>query len=229
MSALDPGALSRLLRLCSPTLPVGGYSYSQGLEYATDQGWVQDEASALAWITDVREFSVAAFEAPLLNACLQAWAAGNSDALGELNARFLASRECAEFHAETLQMGYSLRRVPGDNEDAREGLEAVLAGIEQPSYPLLWSHAAWRAGIGPEPALTGYLWAWTENQVLGAIKLVPLGQSAGQRMLARLNDGVADLVEGALRRRVTHWCNFAPGLAMAGALHETQYSRLFRS
>lgn len=223
--------LLRLLQLASPTLPVGAYTYSQGLEWAVESGRVGDEASAARWIGDLLEWNLASFEAPLMAASMQAWRDRDGARLRRLNEDFLASRESAELREETIQMGYSMARLLADLDPLirhREGA-APLELIESPSYPLAWAWAASAAGIGPGEALSAYLWAWLENQVMAAVKCVPLGQTAGQRVLASLAARIPALAAEALEMPESAWGNFAPGLAIASARHETQYSRLFRS
>ena len=221
--------LARLLQLASPALPVGAYSYSQGLESAVAQGWVRDAQSAARWIGDVLEFSVARMEAPLFLRCCKAWREGDHAAVSRLNERFLASREAAELRAETVQMGYSL------NELLRE-LDFGAVPLETPAFPVAFAYAAIRSNIEPRAALLAYLWSWVENQVLAALKCVSLGQTAGQRMLLGFGERLPAVVEYACRcadesldREDPGPGNFAPGLALLAARHETQYSRLFRS
>jgi urease accessory protein len=202
--------LARLLQLASPTLPVGAYSYSQALEAAVAAGIVCDAASAQRWIADVLEFSVARMEAPLL------WRMMHGEDLNEI---FIASRETAELRAETLQMGHSLCRL----------LEEL--GVDVPrgdvAFPSAYALAARKWNLEPRAALVGYLWSWLENQVIAAVKTVPLGQTAGQKILFCLGEEL-DRVADEARTRV-EFLNFAPGLALLSARHETQYSRLFRS
>lgn len=219
-------ALIRLLHLVSPTLPVGAYTYSQGLEWAVESGAVKDEATALAWINDCLQFGVARFEAVYLAHMLAAWGQGDTARLAELDAEFVASRESAELRAETLQMGHSLTRLLTDLADFPA---AVLADFRQPSFPLAWSCAAstWAVPVGD--AVAGYLWAWAENQVMAAVKAVPLGQTAGQRMLLALGHGLPTFAEDASASPLDATHNVLPAFAIACSLHETQYTRLFRS
>jgi len=221
----------RLLQLASPALPVGAYTYSQGLEWAVEAGLVKDEAAVAAWVGDVLACSIASFEAPLLGRLMAAWSAGEGGEVARLNADFLASRETAELRAETEQMGYSCARLLAGLPafTSLPGWPARLAAVEAPAFPTAWScaAAAWR--ISPGMALTAYLWAWLENQVMAAVKAVPLGQSAGQRLLAGLGARIPALAEAALVLPEEAWSNYTPGLALASSRHETQYSRLFRS
>ena len=222
----DAGALVRLLQLASPALPVGAYSYSQGLEAAVEAGIVRDAPSAESWIGDVMALSLAAMEGPLLVRLMVAARDSDTAALQRWNEEMLASRESAELRAETVQMGYSLRRllveleVPG---------VASLAGLEEISFPAAFAFAASAWKVDEEDALAAYLWSWLENQVMAALKSVPLGQTDGQRVLMALGSRIPDLAKQALQLGDDDLANFAPGLAILSAHHETQYSRLFRS
>jgi urease accessory protein len=220
--------LLRLLQFASPALPVGAYSYSQGLEHAVEAALVQDEASAARWIEGVLRFSVANCEAPCLLAMMDAASTCERERLSLLNAWFLASRECAELRAETVQLGHSLVRLLEQLDGKAAPLTGFLRTLPEPSYPCAWACAACAFGLPRNHALAAYLWAWLENQVLAAVKLVPLGQSAGQRILFRLGEAVEELVARDACEP-GEWTNFAPGLALAAVMHETQYTRLFRS
>ena len=202
--------LARLLQLASPALPVGAYSYSQGLEAAVEAGIVTDAASAEAWIADALELSIGRFEAPVL------WRMLQGEALNEF---FLAGRETAELRAETLQMGHSLKKLV-------EELGFGAVPLDEPAYPAAYAFAVRRLQLDPREALIAYLWSWLENQVLAALKAVPLGQSAGQKILLLLGNRLETIAREA---QFIEPANFTPGLAMLSARHETQYSRLFRS
>ena len=214
--------LARLLQLASPALPVGAYSYSGGLEATIEDGLVHDAASAERWIGDVLEFSMARMEAPILHRFMRFFGQGNLHEVQKLNEQFLASRESAELRAESLQMGYSMNRLLKD-------LGAGEVPVEEPSFPAAFAHAATHWRIEPEAALQAYLWTWLENQVMAAVKAVPLGQTAGQRMLFSLGDLLPRFSKKASEMEDQELGNFAPGLALLSARHETQYSRLFRS
>ncbi len=222
-------ALSRLLQLASPALPVGAYSYSQGLEWAAESGAVRSEASAGEWIADVLRMGIGSFEAPLLARVMAAADAGDWQRLAALNELFIASRESSELRTETLQMGHSLRVLLDALEDVPTAFREALRGLGEVSFPVVWGciAAAWR--IPAKEALTAYLWAWAENQVMAAVKIVPLGQTAGQRLLLGLGTVVGQVVSEALALDENDWSNFAPGFAIASCKHETQYTRLFRS
>jgi len=219
-------ALIRLLHLASPTLPVGAYTYSQGLEWAVESGAVTREAEALAWIGDCLEQGLARFEAVYLAHMLRAWRDDDIARLIELDSEFIASRETAELRAETLQMGHSLARLLAD---LPEFAEARMTGFAEPSFPLVWSRAAAHWDIPAEDAVAAYLWAWAENQVMAALKAVPLGQTAGQRLLLALGERLPELARQAAAAPIESTHNFLPALAIASSLHETQYTRIFRS
>jgi urease accessory protein len=210
-------SLARLLQLASPALPVGAYSYSQGLEAAVQAGLVKDAPGAEQWIGDVLELSVSRLEAPLLTKMLREPQLATS-----LNELFIASRETAELRSETVQMGGSLCRLL-----AELGVHGVPHG--EIAFPTAFAFAARAWSIDAHAALVAYLWSWLENQVMAAIKAVPLGQSAGQRILAKLGERLDELARRSAALDEHSWCNFAPGLAMLSSRHETQYSRLFRS
>jgi len=220
-------ALVRLLQLASPALPVGAYTYSQGLEWAVEAGLVRDHTSALAWIGGLLEATVSRYEAPLTAHLQRAWQLADDDEVRRLNADFIASRESSELRAETLQMGYSLRRLLLDLDDF--ALPPPSQALAEITFPAAWALAATGWRIPPADALAGYLWSWCENQVLAALKTVPLGQSAAQRLLLALGARLPPLVERALALPESEWSNFAPGFALASIRHETQYARLFRS
>jgi urease accessory protein len=205
-------SLARLLQLASPTLPVGAYSYSQGLESAIDAGYVTDAGTAQDWIGDILELSVARMEAQVLRAQI-------TSPTQERNDFFVATRETAELRAETLQMGQSLARLLADL--------GVPVAIQEPAFPTAFALAVRHWKVEPHEAVVAYLWSWLENQVMAAIKALPLGQTAGQKMLLSLGERLDALAD--LQLAETAWSNFTPGLAYLSAQHETQYSRLFRS
>lgn len=218
--------LARLLQLASPALPVGAFSYSQGLEAAVEAGIVRDRASAAQWIGDVAELSLARWELPLLASLLDAWQAQDPNAAAAINARFLASRESAELRAETVQMGYSLARLMVQLEIEHA---TRLESIEEPAFPTAYAFAAASWKIPAREALAAYLWSWTENAVMAAVKCVPLGQTDAQRALLALGARIDGLVDSALTVGEDAMAPSLPHLALLSARHETQYSRLFRS
>ena len=223
-------ALIRLLQLTSPALPVGAYTYSQGLEWAVESGTIRGETDAGRWIGDLLEHGIGRFEGPLLAQLIAAWQADDLATVRRLNSDFLASREAAELRAETVQMGFSLRRLLADLHDERlENLRTVLEPWPEVAFPTVWAALAAAWSIDAQVAVGAYLWAWVENQVMAALKAVPLGQAAGQRLLAELGERIPAIAEAALALPESAWSNLAPAFALSSVRHETQYSRLFRS
>jgi urease accessory protein len=218
-----------MLQLASPALPVGGYSYSQGLEWAVETRVVHDHPSAARWISGVLNGSFAGFEVPLLVRLLRCWRAGDSEGVARWNEVHLAARETAELRAEALQMGYSLKGLVLELGILPAPMARALHALEPASYPAAWSAACAGWEIDEQATLTTYAWSWLENQVLSALKLVPLGQVAGQALLLELGAALPGVVETARALDDDELSNFAPGLTIASSRHETQYSRLFRS
>lgn len=227
---LEPGlALVRLCQLASPTLPIGAYSYSQGLEAAVDAGIVHDAATAKRWIGDMLALVVAPGEGAVLSRLLRAAHAGDGPALADWNDWLRASRETAELRAESEQMGEALvrwARELGILDRAEREIVATLAPV---TLPAAFAIAARALGVPAPAALVAFLWSWLENQVLAAMKSVPLGQFAGQRILFELGAALPTIADGLPAIDDAALCTFAPGLAIASSRHEVQYSRLFRS
>jgi len=225
-TSTDP-TLLHLLWLASPTLPVGGFSYSEGLEAAVDAGIVRDETSAGDWLLNQLELVQARAELPVAAAAHAATLAMDGARLAELNAWTLQTRETSESLQQAQQMGRSLLVwMQGLIPDA-----AVLPLLQQlkpaPTWPVVMGAAAASRGAALEPALQAIAFGWAENLMQAAVRSVPLGQTAGQRLLARLVHAIPQAVETA--RAAPEPMAFAPLLGIHGARHETQYSRLFRS
>ncbi len=218
-----------LLRLASPQLPIGGYSYSQGLEMAIEQGRVSDAASAARWLGDQLLLNLARFEAPLLLQLCRAAAAEDWALLQQLNARHRGSRETRELQLESRQTGYSLRQLLEQLPELDDAGRACFAACEPPSQALGWALAARAWCIAAEDALAAWLWAWLENQLAVLMKALPMGQQAAQRLTSSL----LPLLERASRQAASlppqQLGSAAIGLALTSMAHERQYSRLFRS
>ena len=224
--------LAALLQLSSASLPVGSYSYSQGLEWAVASGAVRDEPTAGAWLETVLEHGLAAWDATWVAALMRAHRAGASGLVAELNERFLASRETHELRAETLQTGRSLLallRDAGGTDAAHVVRLEALDAAGGVAYPTVWAAAAVVRGLDDNDAVVAYLWSWLDNAVLATLKSVPLGQRAGQRLLTRLGARLEALATDAVARPLDQCRNMLPGFTLASMQHETQYTRLFRS
>ena len=223
-----PGAAHALLRLChlvSPALPIGAYAYSQGMEYAVEAGWVHDEQTVQAWLEGLSRHCIGTLDLPILRRLVDAWHTHDLEAVRRWSDVLIASRETRELRDEERHLGRALARVlvTLDVEGALEWID------REPALSTMFSLAGVRWHIPAPDLLGGYLWAWSENQVLAAVKLVPLGQSAGQRVLHRLIEQMPAITQSALtlQDRAIGVGTVSQGLA--SALHESQYTRLFRS
>lgn len=222
-------ALLHLLQLASPSLPIGAYSYSQGLEAALETGLVHDEPTARTWIVDTLHHVVTRFEAPIVWRLLQAFSARDEDAVTEWTECFLAARDTAEFRAETIQMGYSLARLAIDLRVADAALLALLQAQQDVPLPTAFAFSAVALGVPQDAALLGMLFSWAENQVLVCVKSVPLGQVSGQRLLLSLRPELEVAAQKAQHLADHELSNWSPGLSLLSMQHEVQYSRLYRS
>jgi urease accessory protein len=221
----DAPALLQLIWLASPALPVGGFSYSEGLEAAVEWAGVRDEASALAWLSDQLHLSLAPGDLAVVAQAQRAWQAQDGERIRALNAWVLATRESAEFLLQTEQMGRSfVAWLQLHHADAAAHFADMSA-----TYPVAFAFAAARSGAGVRAGCLAFAFGWAENLVTATVKTVPLGQSAGQRMLARLARQIPAAVDDALARGDDTRQAFSPMLAILSARHENQYTRLFRS
>ncbi|KIP92348.1 MULTISPECIES: urease accessory protein UreF [Pseudomonas fluorescens group] len=218
-----------LLRLASPQLPIGGYSYSQGLEMAVDNGRVNNPDSARRWISDQLLLNLARFEAPLLLAHCRAAAEENWADLQLLCENHRASRETRELHLESRQMGYSLQQLLNGLPELDASARDFLAQITEPHLALCWALAARAWGISAQDALAAWLWSWLENQLAVLMKTLPLGQQAAQRLTSELLPLLQQAQHDASQINPEHIGSAAFGLSLACMAHERQYSRLFRS
>jgi urease accessory protein len=219
-------ALARLFQLVSPGLPIGAYSYSQGLEKAIEDAWLVDEATVAAWLRGQLDHGLAFVDVPIFARLYDAWSEQRLTDVEYWSEEVLAHRETAELRAQELQCGRALARVLRGL-----GVEAAQTWQQHPHASLVSSFAlaAYTWAIPKQAAALGYVWSWLENQVLVAVKLVPLGQSAGQRLLNELALRIPTLVDAGLALPNDQIGGSTPGLALASCRHEEQYSRLFRS
>ena len=216
----------RLMQLVSPALPIGGFTYSQGLEYAVEAGWVKDVPSLQDWLLGLIEDSISYLEVPLLARLYQACASGDQGKLEQWSRYLLAARETFELRQEEQQRARALTRllIDLDVAQAREW-KATLELCQSAPFALAAHH--WDIRI--LDAAQGFVWSWLENMVAAAIKLVPLGQTDGQRVQLALAEALPEAVHKGLRLTDDQIGASAPMMALASSLHETQYTRLFRS
>jgi urease accessory protein len=221
--------LTALLHLGSPALPIGAFSYSQGLEAAIEAHLIHDGDSARDWIASGLTNVLARGELPFLAQQMAHWRAHDVAALVVANQEFLASRESAELRRETEQMGWSLRQLCVALEWGDAGPRATLAALTPIAQPTAFAFAALAHGAAPDATLAAYAFSWVENQAAAALKAVPLGQIAGQRIIVALRGLIGQAVARALATSAQDLNTFAPQLGILSARHESQYSRLFRS
>lgn len=236
--AAGAGAMLQLMWLASPALPVGAFSYSEVLEAAVESGLVATEAAAGDWLLDQLQLSLARADMAVAAQALAAWQQGDCARIAALNDWVRQTRESAELRMQSEQMGRSLVEwlrnggsgAPAVASAADDARVAALSALRPaPTWPVAWALAAARTGAAPHEALLSFAFGWAENMVQAAMKAVPLGQAAAQRMLARLAVVIPDAVAEAMALADDDRQVATPMLAILSAQHEQQYSRLFRS
>jgi urease accessory protein len=218
-------ALLGLMQLVSPALPIGAFAWSQGLESAFELGWVKTEADLREWLEGVLEDGLSRCELPLLARLQTAWATEDAQAIAQWNTWLQATRETAELSDEDTRLGaalVTLLRNLGLLPDAN-----LIPN--QPGYITMFAWVAHYRQVPQRQTLIGFAWAWLENQLSVACKALPLGHTAAQRITEHMRPLLVKAVEVALQREDHDLGPILPGLALGSALHETQYSRLFRS
>ena len=221
-----PEETLRLMQLCSPMLPTGAFAYSQGLEFAVSKGWVKDNDTTKMWIQGLLENSLTYLDVPLLSRLYKAWSANDNKSILYWNDYLYACRDSKELREEDKHLAHALARLLGDL-----GISEAIEWKENPRACFLsvFALGAWYWKIQIKEASLGYLWMWAENQVLAAIKLIPLGQTDGQKLLSSVIEVIPDQVLIGLSLKDEEIGYTSPGQGIASALHETQYTRLFRS
>jgi urease accessory protein len=226
---MQAAALLGLLRLASPALPVGGFSYSEALETAVEAAVVHDERSALHWLRDQLHLGLARADLPLVASAHDAWTRNDGARIAELNTWMLVTRESRELRAQTEQMGRSMLEWLRQQTPDDVRVTTLAALTPSPTWPIAFALATALTGADANDSVLAYGFSWAENQVQAALKSMPLGQSAGQRILAQLAQDLPPLAHTSLTLGDDQRQAFAPLLAIRSSQHETQYSRLFRS
>jgi urease accessory protein len=225
----EPLKLQRLLQLCSANLPVGGFSFSQGLEFAIEEQWINDAESTKQWISCNLSQSIAHTDLAILKPLYSALIEGDLDLFIEYNQLLIACRESAELRLADVAMGKALVRLLNQLEGInRDGVIKQLA-IKEISFVSAFSLAAYLSKLDLLEAQSGFCWTYIDNQVAAATKLVPLGQTQSQNMLFALSEQTESAIDIANSLALEDIGASLPRLAMASAWHETQYTRLFRS
>lgn len=228
MRTTEEGVSSQLLRLlhiASPALPIGGFHFSQGLEFAVERGVVTNEVEALEWIQGIAEHAIGTLDLPILARLRDAFLRDDVAGVQHWNTRLLASRETAELREEDRHMGRALARILNELNVADHW--TMQSG--EVSYAAMFAKACAAWGVDERAMLQTYAWSWVENQTLAAIKLVPLGQMAGQRILHSLIPTLESLALRAQTLPDEEIGTSAIMQSVASAQHEGQYTRLFRS
>ncbi len=225
---MSDASLMQLMWLASPALPIGGFAYSECFEVAVDTGRVTTESEATGWLLDQLDLSLARSDLAVLAQAVAAWRGGDSVRIAVLNAWVLQTRESSELRAQSEQMGRSLLQWLRNHTTATPEQIKLLVAL-QPTYPVAFALAASATDAPLRDCLLTYAFGWAENMVQAAIKSVPLGQSAGQRILSALTAEIPTAVDHALALADSERQAFSPMLAILSAQHEMQYSRLFRS
>jgi len=221
-----PDSLLRLLHLVSPTLPTGAFSYSQGLEWAVEAGWIHHGPSLQEWLGDLLKQSLAFVDIPILGRMVSAIESNNPEALEEWCSVLLACRESSELREEERVRGRALLTLlQGLAIEGTKQFEKTLNRSQLAGFAL----AAVKWNIELQEAALGYTWAWLDNQIIAGIKIIPLGQTEGQRLLLQLSAEIPKIVSQGLQTNDTDIGASNPALALACSLHETQYTRLYRS
>lgn len=236
---LNSLSILKLLQLCSSNLPVGGYTFSQGMEYAIDANWLKTQSDVEAWVVSYASATLRYSDLPLLKKTMAAIDANDSDTLLYLNAQALALRETKELLLADTAMGKALLKLLIDiDRKVPKALKQLygrrsMRGVIDPSavsFVAAFAVAACDDELSYQDAATGYAWTVVENQILAAAKLLPMGQTDCQAMLKRLTEQVAELLNNSAYPVDENEIGLSlPGLAMASAKHEDQYSRLYRS
>lgn len=219
-----PLALLRCLQLSSPGLPIGAYAYSQGLEWAVETGWVTCEASLRDWLAEQLTQALGPLDIAIYARLFAALTAGDDAAVARWNGRLLAHRETSELRADDRDRGAALLRL------LREFQVRTITGLgDDVALATAHAHAAVHWQLSLDTAALAYAWAWLEGQVIAGVKLVPLGQAAGQRLLCALAADIPAAVAQGMTLADEDIGGALPALAIASCRHETQYTRLFRS
>jgi urease accessory protein len=216
-----------LLQLSSPALPVGAYSYSEGLESLVFQQKITDDRQLFTWLDRELSNGSIRLETSVLLRIYQNDRSDNVDAINYWNRYLSATRETAELREQSWQMGQSLIRLLGELEP---NLVSSIENIAFPhNYATAWAIAAACWKIQLETAIVSYLYSWATNIITAAIKSIPLGQTAGQKLTLELQPTILRVAKEIMAIENSELGTFSWGMVLASMEHEIQYSRLFRS
>ena len=221
-------SLLKLLQLSSPTLPVGAFAYSQGMESAIESGYISDKKSLQHWLTDALQLNLKKVDLPLFSRLYKAWEMNDKEEVLYWNQVLRAQRETSELRDEDHHLGLALARLLKDLE-VLEAADLHQHQREDLCFLTVFTLAAYQWNIDIVQAAHGFIWSWLDNQIAAAIKLVPLGQTDGQKVLSSLLPDIPVVVTEGLAIKDNAIGASLPMMAILSSQHETQYSRLFRS
>lgn len=228
-------SLLNLLHISSPALPIGAFAYSQGLEYTLEAGWCRKTDDVEQWIKSVMIHGLGGVDLPILKRLHQAWSAYEQDQVTESvstqslkawNTTLLAFRETKELYLEDIQVGDAFKQW--HKTQSTEHIDK-LEIIDKPTVASMYALNAVIKGLTVKECLIGFVWAWLENQITAASKAMPMGQTDGQNIIRHLIPEIEAVIEKSMRLEDDDIGSGLVGLSMSSALHENQYSRLFRS
>jgi urease accessory protein len=230
---LPAPSLLQLMWLASPALPIGGFSYSEGIEAGVDIAHIATFSIANDWLIDQLNLSLGRADLAVVAKAIPAWRRGDLARVDELNDWVLQTRETSELRLQTEQMGRSMldwwRKQPSFHGDFQDNLLSNQDFFKSPTYPLVFALAASSTQASVRDCLMSFAFGWAENMTQAAVRAVPLGQTDGQRILANLAEHIPVAVDAAMKLPDSERQAFSPMLAILSSQHETQYSRLFRS
>ena len=224
-----PLQLMRLLQLCSANLPVGGFAFSQGLEFAIEKGWVNNPDTVQSWVEINLTESIARTDLAILKRLYHALAEDDVEGFKYWNQHLIACRESSELHLADVAMGKALIRLLKQLNSLDSARYSALLNLPNISFVSAFSITATLFNLDLASAQSGFYWTYIDNQIAAATKLVPLGQTQAQNLLFDLGEGTQQILTIANQLADCELGASLPHLAMASAWHETQYTRLFRS
>jgi len=233
---MQTSSLLNLLHISSPALPIGAFAYSQGLEYTLEAGWCKNAADVEQWIESVMSHGLGGVDLPILKRLHQAWVSysqateegriKSAEILQYWNTTLLAFRETKELYLEDIQVGAAFKQW--HLSQSQEHL-SKLELIDKPTVASMYALNGVIKGLTVEECLIGFVWSWLENQITAASKAMPMGQTDGQNIIRHLIPKIEAVIENAMSLEDDDIGSGLVGLSMSSALHENQYSRLFRS
>lgn len=219
-----------LLQLCNSSLPLGAYSYSEGLEFWVENGDINDAQTLRQWLENELIYGSIRLEGAIALRAYNCYLNGDSERLYYWNNWLSASRETKELREQSWQMGKSFCRLILSLIPDESKLHSVINNFDSPcngaiAFGIITAHS----GISPQQMLWGYLHNWLNNIVNGGVKLIPLGQTEGQKLILNLHSTIISSSEQIMNLQDEQLASCSWGLSFASIHHETLYSRLFRS